>query len=81
MFFISMFLQIIDLLLVAVAAVFMGLLFQLITLPVEFNASNKVIGAPFLSLLSCQTSRNFLKLEKLLSFSPFTEYLIHCDLQ
>ena len=43
MFFISMFLQIIDLLLVAVAAVFMGLLFQLITLPVEFNASDRAL--------------------------------------
>lgn len=41
MFFISIFLQMMDFLLVAVASVFIGLIFQLITLPVEFNASNR----------------------------------------
>ena len=43
MFFISIFLQMINLLLVAVATVLVGLIFQLITLPVEFNASNRAL--------------------------------------
>lgn len=43
MFFVSIFLQIVDLLLVAVASVLIGLLFQLITLPVEFNASDRAL--------------------------------------
>lgn len=43
MFFVSIFLQIVDLLLVAVASVLIGLVFQLITLPVEFNASDRAL--------------------------------------
>lgn len=43
MFFASIFLQMIDLLLVAVASVLIGLIFQLITLPVEFNASDRAL--------------------------------------
>lgn len=43
MFFVSIFLQLIDLLLVAVASVLIGLIFQLITLPVEFNASDRAL--------------------------------------
>ena len=43
MFFVSIFLQMIDLLLVAVASVLIGLIFQLITLPVEFNASDRAL--------------------------------------
>lgn len=43
MFFASIFFQMIDLLLVAVASVLIGLIFQLITLPVEFNASDRAL--------------------------------------
>lgn len=43
MFFVSIFFQMIDLLLVAVASVLIGLIFQLITLPVEFNASDRAL--------------------------------------
>ena len=43
MFFVSIFLQIVDLLLVAVASILIGLVFQLITLPVEFNASDRAL--------------------------------------
>ena len=43
MFFVSIFLQIVDLLLIAVASVLIGLVFQLITLPVEFNASDRAL--------------------------------------
>lgn len=43
MFFVSIFLQIVDLLLVAVASALIGLVFQLITLPVEFNASDRAL--------------------------------------
>ena len=41
--FASIFLQIINWLPVAIAMVFIGLLFQLITLPVEFNASDRAL--------------------------------------
>ena len=43
MFFASIFFQMIDLLSVAVASVLIGLIFQLITLPVEFNASDRAL--------------------------------------
>lgn len=43
MFFVSLFLQMFDFILVAVAAVFMGLIFQLVTLPVEFDASKRAM--------------------------------------
>ena len=43
MFFVSLFLQMFDFVLVAVAAVFMSLVFQLVTLPVEFDASKRAM--------------------------------------
>ena len=43
MFFVSLFLQMMDFILVAVAVVFVSLLFQLVTLPVEFNASERAM--------------------------------------
>ena len=43
MFFVSLFLQMMDFILVAVAAVFMSLIFQLVTLPVEFDASKRAM--------------------------------------
>ena len=43
MFFVSLFLQMFDFILVAVAAVFMSLIFQLVTLPVEFDASKRAM--------------------------------------
>lgn len=43
MFFVSLFLQMFDFILVAIAAVFMSLLFQLVTLPVEFDASKRAM--------------------------------------
>lgn len=42
-FFISLFLQMADLLLLSVALVFFSLLFQVVTLPVEINASKRAI--------------------------------------
>ena len=44
MFFVSLFLQMFDFILVAIAAVFMSLLFQLVTLPVEFDASKRAMN-------------------------------------
>lgn len=44
LFFVSIFLQLIDLLPVAIVSVFVGLFFQLITLPVEFNASQRALS-------------------------------------
>ena len=43
MFFVSLFLQMFDFILIAIAAVFMSLLFQLVTLPVEFDASKRAM--------------------------------------
>lgn len=43
LFFISIFLQMVDLLMVSIVIVFLGLLFQLVTLPVEFDASKRAL--------------------------------------
>ncbi len=43
LFFISIFLQLMDLLLIGIALIILGLIFQIITLPVEFNASNRAL--------------------------------------
>lgn len=44
MFFLSILLQFIDLLMVSIVVVLFGLLFQIVTLPVEFDASKRAIN-------------------------------------
>ncbi len=43
LFFISIFLQLFDMLLLGVAIIIFGLIFQIVTLPVEFNASSRAL--------------------------------------
>ncbi len=43
LFFISILLQIADLLLLGIAIIILGLVFQIVTLPVEFDASNRAL--------------------------------------
>ena len=43
LFFISIILQIADLLLLGIAIIILGLVFQIVTLPVEFDASNRAL--------------------------------------
>lgn len=56
LFFISIFLEMVNLLLIAVAMVLLGLIFQLVTLPVEFDASSRA--------LKCLTTYNLVSVEE-----------------
>ena len=70
MFFVSLFLQMMDFILVAVAAVFMSLIFQLVTLPVEFDASKRAMKQ--LNKLSLVNKKEFDGAEATLKAAAWT---------
>ena len=70
MFFVSLFLQMMDFILVAVAAVFISLIFQLVTLPVEFDASKKAMKQ--LNKLSLVNKKEFDGAEATLKAAAWT---------
>ena len=70
MFFVSLFLQMMDFILVAVAAVFISLIFQLVTLPVEFDASKRAMKQ--LNKLSLVNKKEFDGAEATLKAAAWT---------
>lgn len=70
MFFISLFLQMVDMLLVAIVVVLFGLVFQIVTLPVEFNASSRAIDE--LKKLSLVDKKDSDGIDKTLKAAAYT---------
>ena len=68
--FISILLQVVDMLLISFAVVFAGLLFQLVTLPVEFNASERAMKQ--LDNLGLTTSETKGSIKKVLTAAAYT---------
>lgn len=70
LFIISVFLQAVDLLMVAVAVISLSLIFQVVTLPVEFNASKRALEQ--LKKLEIVDEKEHMETEKVLKAAALT---------
>lgn len=70
LFLISVFLQAVDLLMIAVAVISLSLIFQVVTLPVEFNASKRALEQ--LKKLEIVDEKEHMETEKVLKAAALT---------